>query len=98
MSNVRVSYADVSDVANRLMAAKAELERQLGELRGRVQQLTESGFVTDQAAPKFRQNYEDWNRGTTSAIAGLEGMSSFLKEAVRMHQDLDSQLGQRAAG
>jgi WXG100 family type VII secretion target len=98
MSNVKVTYAEVMDVANKLAQAKQDLEQQLNQLRGRVQQLTDSGFVTDQAAPKFRASYEEWTKGTVTAIGGLEGMSSFLKEAVRMHQDLDTQLGQRVQG
>ena len=95
MSNVSVTYADVLDVANKLAQAKADLEQQLNSLKARVQQLTDSGFVTDQAAPKFRASYDQWTQGTLGAIGGLEGMSGFLKEAVRLHQDLDSQLGQK---
>lgn len=95
MANVNVTYGDVTDVANKLAQAKADLEQQLNQLRSRVQNLTDSGFVTDQAAPKFRASYEQWDKGTQSAIGGLEGMSQFLKEAVRMHQDLDAQLGNK---
>ena len=98
MSNVKVTYAEVTDVANKLAQAKADLEQQLNQLKARVQQLTDSGFVTDQAAPKFRESYDQWTQGTLGAIGGLEGMSGFLREAVRLHQDLDSQLGQKLQG
>jgi WXG100 family type VII secretion target len=94
MSNVRVTYDDVNNVANQLAKAKSDLEQQLSQLLSQVQQLTESGFITDQAAPKFRQSYEEWTKGTRSAIDGLDGMSNFLKQAVQVYQQADSQLSQ----
>ena len=54
--------------------------------------LVASGFVTDLASGKFHQSYEQWNTGARNVMAGLEGMSSFLRTAVAQHQQLDQQL------
>jgi WXG100 family type VII secretion target len=92
MANVLVSYDQLQTSASALNSGQQEVEAQLARLKTIVDNLVASGFVTDLASPKFRQSYEQWNSGARNVIAGLEGMSSFLRTAMAQHQQLDQQL------
>jgi WXG100 family type VII secretion target len=94
MANVHLSYDQVQRAAGQLQSGQAEIESQLGRLKSLVDMLVSSDFVTDQASGKFQSSYEQWNSGAKNVIAGLEGMSSFLKMAIQRHQQLDSELSQ----
>jgi WXG100 family type VII secretion target len=98
MPNVHVDYAALENTAVRMKAGQQEMETQLTQLKSLIDGLVTSGFVTDQASGKFQQSYEQWNTGTRNAIAGLEGMSGFLKTAITQHQQLDATLSQSAGG
>lgn len=98
MPNVSVDYQQLQSSAAQLTSGQQEVESQLGRLKTMIDNLVSSGFVTDQASGKFQQSYEQWNTGARNVIAGLEGMSTFLKQAIQQHQQLDSQLSQSTGG
>jgi WXG100 family type VII secretion target len=92
MANILVSYQDLQSSASALQSGQQEVEAQLARLKTIIDNLVASGFVTDLASTKFHQSYEQWNSGARNVIAGLEGMSSFLRTAMSQHQQLDQQL------
>ncbi len=94
MADVTVSYEEMQASATKLDQGKTEIEGQLESLRRMITQLVQTSFRTQSASPKFQESYEQWNKGAASAIAGLEGMSQFLKGAIKGHQDLDTGLTQ----
>ncbi len=94
MANVHVDYQQLQSSASQLQSGRQEVEAQLARLKSMIDNLVTSGFVTDQASGKFHQSYEQWNSGAKNVIAGLEGMTGFLRTAVQQHQQLDSQLSQ----
>lgn len=98
MANVHVDYQALQTSANQLRTGQQEIETQLGRLKSLIDNLVASGFVTDQASGKFQQSYEQWNSGAKNVIAGLEGMSNYLRQAIAQHQQLDSQLSQSTGG
>jgi WXG100 family type VII secretion target len=98
MADIHVDYEALRSTASRLTAGQHEMESQLTQLKGLVDSLVSSGFVTDQASGKFHQSYEQWNSGTRNAIEGLQGMSSFLTTAINQHEQLDSSLSQSVGG
>jgi WXG100 family type VII secretion target len=98
VANVHVDYGQLESAAGQLSAAQQELESQLARLKSIVDQLVGAGFATDQASGRFHASYEQWNNGAKNVVAGLYGMSSFLKTAVQQHQQLDASLGQQAGG
>jgi WXG100 family type VII secretion target len=95
--SIRVSYDDLQRTSTQLDSGRQEILGQLQKLKGLVDSLVASGFVTDQASGKFQQSYMQWNTGASNVLQGLEGMSGFLKTAIQQHQQLDAQLGQSAA-
>ncbi|MGQ0777445.1 MAG: WXG100 family type VII secretion target [Pseudonocardiales bacterium] len=94
MANVHVDYQQLQSSASQLQSGKQEIEAQLGRLKSMIDNLVSSGFVTDRASGKFQQSYEQWNSGAKNVIAGPEGMTGFLKNAISQHEQLDSQLSQ----
>jgi len=94
MANVHVDYQQLQTSATQLQSAQQDVEGQLTRLKSMIDNLVASGFVTDLASGRFQQSYEQWNTGARNVMAGLEGMSTFLKQAVQQHEQLDSQLSQ----
>ena len=92
MADVHVDYSQVQTSASALQSGQQEIEAQLARLKTTIDNLVSSGFVTDLASGKFHNSYEQWNTGARNVIAGLEGMSAFLKTAIAQHQQLDQQL------
>ena len=92
MANMNVTYEEMAAQANKLINAKNDIETQLGRLESEVQQLVSGGFVTDKASGQFGSSYEQFHKGATQCIGGLEGMSQFLTKAVSALQDVDTQL------
>lgn len=93
---VKVDYTELQNTASQLSSGREEMISQLNRLKGLVDSLVASGFVTDQASGKFQQSYQQWNTGANNVVQGLDGMSSFLNQAIARHQQLDSELGSAA--
>ncbi len=93
---VKVNYDELQSTSTQLSTGREEMIANLNRLKGLVDSLVASGFVTDQASGKFQQSYQQWNTGASNAVQGLEGMSTFLNQAIARHQQLDSELGSSA--
>lgn len=93
---VKVNYDELQSTATQLGSGREEMIANLNRLKGLVDGLVASGFVTDQASGRFQQSYQQWNTGASNVIQGLEGMSAFLNQAIARHQQLDAELGSQA--
>jgi WXG100 family type VII secretion target len=98
MANIHVDYEAIRSTATALSRAQTDMENQLTTLKGLIDQLVTSGFITDQASGRFQTNYTAWDTGIRQAIGGLDGMSKFLNEAVTQHEQLDTSLSSAAGG
>ena len=96
MANMNVTYGDMEDAAGRLVAGQHEIEGKLGELKKLVDSLVSGGYVTDKSSVAFSNSYTEFNSGATQTIAGLEGMSGFLKNAAQALAETDSSLASKA--
>ena len=92
MANVNVAYEDLETVSSRLGSGQGELANILDRLKGQVDQLVSSGFVTDKASGAFQSSYEQFTTGATETIEGLDGMSQFPARTQEALSDLDAQL------
>jgi len=95
---MNVTYADMTSAANRLIAGKDDITSKLHELQALVNNLVNGGFVTDTASGAFHTSYEEFTKGTTQAVNGLDGMSQFLTKAADTLQNVDQQLAQGIGG
>ncbi|MBH0008870.1 WXG100 family type VII secretion target [Salinibacterium sp. UTAS2018] len=98
MANMNVTYSEMTDAAGRLISGKDELITKLTELQTLVNGLVESGFVTDSASGAFQVSYETFTQGTTQAVTGLDGMSTFLTTAADQLSQVDTELGNAIRG
>ena len=96
--SITVKYEELQGTAGQLRTGREEITTNLTRLRALVDGLVQSGFVTDLASGRFQQSYTQWNTGATNVIQGLEGMSTFLDQAIARHQQLDSELGAATGG
>ncbi|MHA7985457.1 WXG100 family type VII secretion target [Rathayibacter sp. CAU 1779] len=98
MANLNVTYGEMTDAANRLNSGKDDIIAKLHELQSLVNNLVQGGFVTDSASGAFHSSYEQFTKGTTDAVNGLDGMSQFLTKAADALQNVDQQLAKGIGG
>jgi WXG100 family type VII secretion target len=98
MANMNVTYGEMTDAANRLTTGKDDITSKLHELQSLVNNLVNGGFVTDSASGAFHTSYEQFTKGTTDAVSGLDGMSQFLTKAADALQNLDQDLAKGIGG
>lgn len=92
MANIDVSYQEMRDAAVRLTAGQDEITTRLSELRGFIEQLVSSGFVTDQASVAFGESYRQFTQGATDTVAALTSLGEYLRTAAATLEDADAQL------
>jgi WXG100 family type VII secretion target len=92
MVDVNIGYDGLQRAAGQLTTGQAEITERLRALKTMIDQLVSSEFRTQLASGRFQDSYQQWNQGAENVINGLEGMSSFLGDVVREHQDLDNRL------
>ncbi|GAB7193595.1 WXG100 family type VII secretion target [Kineococcus sp. NUM-3379] len=95
MANVNVTYQEMEDAAGRLTAGQQDIEGKLTELKRLVDGLVSGGYVTDTSSKSFQASYDEFTRGATETIRGLEGMSQYLKTAAQTFRETDATLASR---
>lgn len=98
MVNMNVTYDDLRQVSAQLKNGKAELEQKLAELGSAVDNLVSNGFQTDHASHSYRDQFHQFQQGTTQAISALEGLASFLDAAAQTIEGTDTQLASSIQG
>jgi WXG100 family type VII secretion target len=98
MTDVSVGYEGMDSAASRLQQGQEDMTEQLQSLQSMIDSLVDGEFRTQLASPKFQESYQQWNQGATQMLEGLDGMSSFLNQAVTGFQELDSNLSSGASG
>ena len=99
MANMNVTYSAMTDAANCLTSGKEDITSKLQQLQSLVGQLVGGGgFVTDAASGAFHTSYEQFTKGTTEAVNGLDGMSQFLTKAASALENVDSELPKDIGG
>jgi WXG100 family type VII secretion target len=98
MTDVSVGYEGMDSAASQLQQGREEMTDQLQSMRSVIDGLVGGEFRTQLASPRFQESYEQWTAGAEQMMEGLDGMASFLNQAVGSFQDLDSSLQQGASG
>ncbi|GAA1478311.1 WXG100 family type VII secretion target [Nocardioides aestuarii] len=98
MANVNVTYEEMKSQATKLAAGRQEIESKLNELKGQVDNLVAGGFVTDSASAAFQTSYEEFTKGASQTIEGLDGMGQYLTKAAETFQSVDSELASALKG
>ncbi|WP_433833580.1 WXG100 family type VII secretion target [Actinoplanes sp. CA-015351] len=92
MANLNITYTEMSDSATRMRNNKNDIDARLTECKSIVDNLTASGFVTDQASGKFDEVHTEFVTSANQVMETLEQLSSWLDKAVDAMRDMDTQL------
>lgn len=92
MANMNVTYADMEAASKQLKNGQADIESRLAELKGLVDNLVSSGYVTDASSKAFEASYTEFNDGIRKTVEGLDGMSQYLTSAADAIRSTDEQL------
>lgn len=98
MPNVNVTYEEMRQSGDSLRQGQENLTSELDRLRAQIDNLVNSGFVTDAASGAFQETYQKFTDGSKQTISALEGLSTFLYNAASAMQDTDAQLARSISG
>lgn len=98
MANINVTYEEMRGAANYLVAGKDEVQAKLAELKSYIENLVNSGFVTDQASGAFNETYSQFTTNATEVIENLTNLSNYLTGAADQMQATDEALAAQARG
>ncbi|WP_049580024.1 WXG100 family type VII secretion target [Streptomyces sp. SBT349] len=90
--NIDVTYDDMHEAGDYLIAAKDELTTKLDQLKTYVGDLVRGGYVTSRSSVAFEQSYQEFTDGGKQAVESLQGLGDFLHGAADGFADLDRQL------
>ncbi|ROT33430.1 WXG100 family type VII secretion target [Micromonospora sp. HM5-17] len=92
MANLNITYSEMSDSATRMRNNKNEIDARLTECKSIVDNLTTSGFVTDQASGRFEEVHTEFVNAANELMENLSLLSEWLDKAVDALREMDSQL------
>lgn len=92
MANLSVSYEQMSAQARQLRATRDQIQQMLQQARNQVENLVNSGFVTDSASVAFNTSYQEFTTSATKTIDSLTTISQNLDKMVQVMQETDRQL------
>ena len=92
MANLNVTYSEMSDSATKMRNDKNDIDAKLTECKSIVDDLTNSGFVTDQASGKFDEVHSEFITSANKVMETLDQLSQWLDKAVDAMRDMDSQM------
>jgi len=92
MANLSITYSDMEDSAKRMGSNKEEIDSRLTECKTIVDNLTSSGFVTDQASGRFDEVHSEFNTAASQVMETLTQLSEWLNKAVEAMRDMDTEL------
>ncbi len=95
MSNINVSYQELSGKADILVAGREDITATLARLQGQISALVSQGFTTDRSSGAFSDAYNRFTSGAQNAIRGLDDLAAFLRSTASTLQDVDSQIAAR---
>ncbi|MGF1645864.1 MAG: WXG100 family type VII secretion target [Kineosporiaceae bacterium] len=86
---VHVEHEALATQAQAFHASHGELVAILTRIRGQIQDLTSSGFVTDSASGSFAEASERWNTAATTCVDELQTMRDYLNRTSTAFADAD---------
>ncbi|MFZ2501959.1 MAG: WXG100 family type VII secretion target [Nocardioides sp.] len=98
MSNVNVTYEEMRSSASQLRNGQEQMNSTLTELSQLINNLVQTGFVTDLASVTYQDHYEQFTNGTRQAIDALESLAAYLEQAADTLAATDSDLANAIQG
>lgn len=96
--DVDVTYEDMRGAAKHLRHQRTKIDEKLDSLKTYVDNLVENGYVTKKSSKEFQNSFDEFKKGASDTIEGLEGMAKFLETAADKFEDLDLDLAKHTKG
>ena len=98
MANINVTYEEMDNAATYLVTNKETVQETLLALRDYIENLVNSGFVTDQASGAFNETYQAFTTNATEVIENLTNLGNYLTGAAEQMRATDEALAAQARG
>ena len=98
MADVEINYQVVQMSAGKLDAGREKLETQLQQLGQQIDSLTSGPYRTREASGRFKEGYQEWQKGANHLVSSLTGMSRYLHRVMSEYADLDARQGGAVQG
>lgn len=98
MTDMNVTYDELTSAALHLRNEKEAVKEKLLSLGTYVENLVGSGFQTQQASGAYKTSFDQFVLGTNQAVEGLEGLAAFLDSAATALQETDAALAAAQQG
>ena len=95
--NIRVSFEELHAQAARLEAGREHMTQILGQLQAQIQQLVQSGYVTERSSAAYQGAYDQFTHGAVQTLNGLESLAQYLQQTAATLSEVDQQLAARLA-
>jgi WXG100 family type VII secretion target len=95
LSNINVSFQELTGNADRLVAGRDEIDGVLSRLQSQIAALVSAGFTTDRSSGAFADAYARFTSGAQNTIGGLNDLAGFLRTTAQTLGDVDAQLAAR---
>lgn len=92
MANLNITYGEMQDSATRMRNNKNEIDSRLTECKSIVDNLTNSGFVTDSASKEFETVHTEFVGAANELMENLTLLSEWLDKAVEALRSMDTEL------
>jgi WXG100 family type VII secretion target len=88
----------MQDAAGKLKSYESAIQDQLRQAQSLIQNLVNTGFVTQAASKAFDTAYSNFTQGATKMIDGMNEMGQYLNNAAQTMQQTDEQLARGIGG
>jgi uncharacterized protein YukE len=78
--------------ASRLETGESDMNSKLTELQNFIQNLVQTGFVTDAASVSFNEAYAQFTTSTRTGLQALSSMGTYLRTAATTLKETDQAL------
>ncbi|WP_431277708.1 WXG100 family type VII secretion target [Leifsonia poae] len=95
MSNINVSFQELTGNADRLVGGRDEINATLSKLQSQIASLVAAGFTTDKSSGAFSDAYSRFTTGAQNTIGGLDDLAAFLRTTAQTLGEVDAQLAAR---
>jgi WXG100 family type VII secretion target len=92
MANINVSYEALHDAASKISSGRDQITHELDAMKGRIDSLVSSGFVTQKSSAAFQHAYQTYTTSAKSTIQGLDEVVNFLRKVEQTMQETDQAL------
>lgn len=98
MSNVNVTFEEMRNAASQLRQGQEQLNTTLTDLSNIINNLVETGFVTDLASVTYQDQFVQFTDGTRTAVDALESLAAYLEQAADVLASTDGDLSSAIRG